>query len=63
MTLYEYIEKREQVLDKRMEKIMGLDDINLVQVALVNSAIVELEQIKIAIEEGVIVKGENNDSM
>ena len=63
MTLYEYIEKREQVLDKRMEKIMGMDDINLVQVALVNSAIVELEQIKIAIEEGVIVKGENNDSM
>lgn len=54
MTLYEYIEKREQVLDEQMEKIVERDDINVLAASIINSAISELERIKAAAEDGLI---------
>lgn len=54
MTLYEYIEKREQMLDEQMEKVMERDDINVLAVGIINSAISELERIKAAAEDGLI---------
>ena len=54
MTLYEYIEKREQVLDEQMEKVMERDDINVLAVGIIQSAIGELEKIKAAAEDGLI---------
>ena len=54
MTLCEYIEKREQELDEQLEKVMERDSINIAAVGIVNSAISELERIKMAAEDGLI---------
>lgn len=54
MKLIDYIEKREEALDKQLEKIMGQETINVAAVAVVNSAEAELERIKMAIEDGAI---------
>ena len=54
MTLMEYIEKREEMLDNQMDKVMEQDSINVLSVSIINSAITELEKIKLAVEDGVI---------
>lgn len=54
MTLYEYIEKREQVLDEQLGKIMERDDINILAVSIIHSAMEELEKLKTAAEDGLI---------
>lgn len=54
MKLIDYIEKREEALDRQLEKITEQDTINVVSVAVVNSAVAELERIKMAIEDGAI---------
>ena len=54
MKLIDYIEKREEALDKQLEKITERDTINVAAVAVVNSAVAELERIKMAIEDGAI---------
>lgn len=54
MTLSEYIEKREQVLENQLEKIMEQDTINALAVSVVNSQLTELGIIKIALEDGKI---------
>lgn len=54
MTLYEYLEKREQVLDNQLEKVMEQDTINAVAVSVINAQITELEIIKVALEDGKI---------
>ena len=54
MFLIEYIEKRQEELDKQLEKIYEQETVNLVAMAVVNSGLAELFRIKIAVEEGVI---------
>lgn len=54
MTLSEYIEKREQVLDNQLEKVMEQDTINVLEVSVINAQITELERIKVALEDGKI---------
>lgn len=54
MSLIEYIEKRQEELDKQLEKIYEQETVNLVAIAIVNSGLAELLRIKVAVEEGVI---------
>jgi hypothetical protein len=54
MTLSEYIEKREEVLDAQLEKVMEKDTINMLEVSVINAQITELEIIKVALEDGKI---------
>ena len=54
MTLLEYIEKREEALDKQIEAVMNKDTISGASMLALNSAVTELERIKIALEDGVI---------
>ena len=54
MSLIEYIEKRQEELDKQLEKIYEQETVNLVAIAIVNSGLAELLRIKVAVEDGVI---------
>ena len=54
MTLREYIEKREQVLDNQLEKVMAQDVINSIAISVVNAQLTELEILKVAVEDGKI---------
>lgn len=54
MTLYEYLEKREQELDNQLEKIKEQDTINAAGIIVFNAQITELAIIKAALEDGEI---------
>ena len=54
MSLIEYIEKRQEELDKQLEKIYEQETVNIVAIAIVNSGLAELLRIKVAVEDGVI---------
>ena len=54
MTLMEYIEKREEVLENQLTKAMEQENINTINVMMINQAMSELTRLKVAIEDGVI---------
>ena len=54
MTLREYIEKREQVIDNQLEKVIKQDTINTPAIVFANIQMTELELIKVALEDGEI---------
>lgn len=54
MTLREYIEKREQVIDNQLEKVIKQDTINAPAIIFADIQMTELELIKVALEDGEI---------